>query len=152
MFNSNFGYLKKVNNLVLPENEACMNRFSFQVLGSESPNAKLRAVPASNNRDHTSRSLLLLLIRAAYTRVLFFVHIPFVVNRAFSATPTESSQNSHGDSQSGKLQYAFLPVHNSSVVCHSFLEDYSNKIWILKITGKRLLCCFTWKNISPGGT
>ena len=30
---------------------------------------------------------LLLLIRATYIRVLFFAHIPFVVNRIFNATP-----------------------------------------------------------------
>jgi len=33
---------------------------------------------------------LLLLVRASYTWVLFFAHIPFVVNRTFNATPTET--------------------------------------------------------------
>jgi len=32
---------------------------------------------------------LLLLARATYIWVLFFVHIPFMVNRTFNATPTE---------------------------------------------------------------
>jgi len=55
--------------------------------------AKLRTMAASNNRPHAPRSLyLLLLVRATYIRVLFFAHIPFVVNRAFSATPTERLQ------------------------------------------------------------
>jgi len=35
---------------------------------------------------------LLLLVRATYA-VLFFAHIPFVVNRAFSATPAGSLQH-----------------------------------------------------------
>jgi len=35
---------------------------------------------------------LLLLVRATYIRVLFFAHIPFVVNRTFNATPTERLQ------------------------------------------------------------
>jgi len=37
---------------------------------------------------------LLLLVRATYISVLFFAHIPFVVNRAFSATPGERLQQS----------------------------------------------------------
>jgi len=68
---------------------------------------------ASNNRDHarnlffhtlvvtfnrshvnigratTSQSLLLLLARATYMVVLFFTHIPFVVNHTINATPPE---------------------------------------------------------------
>ena len=35
---------------------------------------------------------LLLLVSATYVWVLFFVHIPFVVNRAFSAMPAEKLQ------------------------------------------------------------
>ena len=35
---------------------------------------------------------LLLLVHARYTWVLFFVHIPFVVNCTFNATPTERLQ------------------------------------------------------------
>ena len=35
---------------------------------------------------------LLLLVRAPYVWVLFFTHIPFVVNRTFTATPTETLQ------------------------------------------------------------
>jgi len=37
---------------------------------------------------------LLLLVRATYIWVLFFAHIPFMVNRTFNATPTEWLQHS----------------------------------------------------------
>jgi len=36
---------------------------------------------------------LLLLVRATYIWVLFFAHIPFVVNCIFNATPAERLQN-----------------------------------------------------------
>jgi len=89
------------------------------VLRSEIPSgmcATLRTVAASNYRDHarnvssrtlvikfsrshvnicratTSLSLLLLLARASYTMVLFFTHIPFVVNHIINATPPERLQ------------------------------------------------------------
>ena len=89
------------------------------LLRSEIPSgmcAKLRTVAASNNRDHarnlssrtlvikfnrshvnigratTSQSLLLLLARATHMMVLFFPHIPFVVNHTFNATPPERLQ------------------------------------------------------------
>jgi len=77
--------MKKKNNLIYA---------NFLVLRSESPSdncAKLRTVEASNNRDHLTRSLLL--IRATYVWVLFFAHIPFAVNRTFNATPTERLQH-----------------------------------------------------------
>ena len=64
-------------------------------LRSEIPSgicAKLRNVAASNNRDHASQSLLLLLARATYIMVLFFTHIPFVVNHTINATPAERLQ------------------------------------------------------------
>jgi len=78
--------------------------------------ANLRTVAASNNRDHarnlfsrtlvimfnrsnvnisrgfTSQSLLLLLARATYIMVLFFTHIPFVVNQTINTTPLERLQ------------------------------------------------------------
>jgi len=51
------------------------------------------------NRSHvdigrvtTSQSLLLLLARATYIMVLFFAHIPFVVNHTINATPPERLQ------------------------------------------------------------
>jgi len=66
----------------------------MSLLRSESPSGmctKLHTVAASNNRDHAPQSLLLL-VRAIYIWVLFFAHIRFVVNRAFSATSTERLQ------------------------------------------------------------
>jgi len=51
------------------------------------------------NRSHvnigrapTSQSLFLLLARATYIMVLFFAHIPFVVNHTSNATPPERLQ------------------------------------------------------------
>jgi len=40
-----------------------------------------------------SQSLLLLLARATHIMVLFFTHIPFVVNHAINATPPERFQH-----------------------------------------------------------
>jgi len=54
--------------------------------------AKLRTVAASNNRDHASQSLLLLLACLTYIMVLFFAHIPFVLNHTINATPPERLQ------------------------------------------------------------
>jgi len=64
----------------------------LQLLRSEIPSgmcAKLRTVAASNNRDHAPQTLLLLLACATYIMVLFFTHIPFVVNHRINATPPE---------------------------------------------------------------
>jgi len=55
--------------------------------------AKLRTVAAINNKDHAPQSLLLLLVRATYIMVLFFTHIPFVVNHTINATPPERLQH-----------------------------------------------------------
>ena len=66
-----------------------------RVCRSEIPSdkcAKLRTMAASNNRDHASQSLLLLVARATYIMVLFFTHIPFVVNHTINATPPERLQ------------------------------------------------------------
>ena len=68
---------------------------TITALRSEIPSgmcAKLRTVATSNNRDHASQSLLLLLARATYIMVLFFTHIPFVVNHTINATPPERLQ------------------------------------------------------------
>jgi len=65
------------------------------LLRSEIPSgmcAKLRTAAASNNRDHALQSLLLLLARATYIMVLFFMHIPFVVNHTINAMPLERLQ------------------------------------------------------------
>jgi len=44
-------------------------------------------------RDHAPQSLLLLLARATYIMVLFFMYIPFVVNHTINATPRNSCNN-----------------------------------------------------------
>jgi len=69
----------------------------MKLLRSEIPSgicAKLRTVAASNNRDHASQSLLLLLAGATYIKVLFFAHTPFVANHTINATPPERLQQS----------------------------------------------------------
>ena len=70
--------------------------YSTILLRSDIPSgmcAKLRTVAAaSNNREHALQSLLLLLARATYMMVLFFPHIPFVVNHTINATPPERLQ------------------------------------------------------------
>ena len=99
------------------------------MLRSEIPSGmctKLRTVTASNNRDHarnlssrtlvnklnrshvnissatTSQSLLLLLARATYIMVLFFTHIPFVVNHTINVTPPERLQQLQKVATSGQ--------------------------------------------------
>jgi len=47
------------------------------------------------DRATTSQSVLLLLARAAYIMVLFFAHIPFVVNHTINATTPERLQQGH---------------------------------------------------------
>jgi len=53
--------------------------------------AKLGTVAASNKRSHAVISLLLL-VHVTYILVLFFSHIPFVVNHTFNATVAERLQ------------------------------------------------------------
>ena len=63
-------------------------------LRSESPSgmcAKLFIVAASNNRVHLIRSLYYCLF-TPHIWALFFTHIPFMVNRAFSTMPAERLQ------------------------------------------------------------
>jgi len=54
--------------------------------------AKLRTVAASNNRDHASQSLLLLLARTTHIYFSFFAHIPFMLNHIINAMPPEKLQ------------------------------------------------------------
>jgi len=53
---------------------------------------KLRTVTASNNRVHMPWSLYYCLFAPHICMVLFFTHIPFVVNHTFNATPPERLQ------------------------------------------------------------
>ena len=67
---------------------------TWLLLRSEIPSGKcaeLRTMAANNSRVHPTRSLYYCLF-APHIWVLFFAHIPFVVNGAFSATPTERLQ------------------------------------------------------------
>ena len=43
----------------------------------------------------TTEITLLLLVRATYIRMLFFVHIPFMVNRTFNSTPIKRLEQMH---------------------------------------------------------
>jgi len=63
-------------------------------------NLSSRTLVVAFNRSHvnigkatTSQSLLLLLARATDMMVLFFTHIPFVVNHTINATPPERLQH-----------------------------------------------------------
>ena len=65
------------------------------LLRSEIPNsicAKLRTVAASSNRVHMPWSLYYCLFVPHICMVLFFTHIPFVVNHTFNAPPPERLQ------------------------------------------------------------
>ena len=55
--------------------------------------AKLHTVAASNNRVHMPWSLYYCLFAPHICMVLFFTHIPFVVNHTFNATPPERLQH-----------------------------------------------------------
>jgi len=65
---------------------------------------------ASNNRDH-ARNLLLLLARATYIMVLFFAHMPFVVNHTINAIPPERLQ--HYDTTCVAQRTAFFEEQTS---------------------------------------
>jgi len=54
--------------------------------------AKLCTVAASNNRVHMPWSLCYCLFAPHICMVLFFMHIPFVVNHTINATPPERLQ------------------------------------------------------------
>jgi len=69
----------------------CLSQHHFVAIGKpERQGRKLHTVAVSNNRDHPTRSLFYCMFAPhIYCLLLFFAHIPFVVNRAFSATPAE---------------------------------------------------------------
>jgi len=69
--------------------------FIVVLLRSEMPSgmcAKLRTVAACNNRVHMPWSLCYCLFAPHICMVLFFAHIPFVVNHTINATPPERLQ------------------------------------------------------------
>jgi len=67
------------------------------LLRSESRAACAQSFALCLTQQSRSRAVitLLLLVRATYIWVLFFTHIPFVVNRAFNLTTAESSQQQY---------------------------------------------------------
>ena len=70
-------------------------KWCIVLLRSEIPSgicAKLRTVAASNNRVHMPWSLYYCLFAPHICMVLFFTHIPFVVNHTISATSPERLQ------------------------------------------------------------
>jgi len=92
------------------------------LLRSEIPSsmcAKLRIVVASNNRDYASQSLLLLLALATYIMMLFFTHIPFVVNHTTIVTPPERLQQY-------LIFFCIIHIRNGklSIYC-AFITDYT---------------------------
>jgi len=83
---------------VLHYSRGYSGRVITPLLRSEIPSgicAKLRTVAASNNRDHMPWSLYYCLFAPHNLWLLFFTHIPFVVNHTFNATPPERLQHPH---------------------------------------------------------
>jgi len=73
----------------------CTCSFNYVLLRLEIPSgmcAKLRTVAASNNRVHMPWSLYYCLFAPHICMVLFFTHIPFVVNHTINATPPKRLQ------------------------------------------------------------
>ena len=105
------------------------------VLRSEIPSgicAKLRTVAASNNRIHMPWSLYYCLFAPHICMVLFFAHIPFVVNHTINATPPERLQ--HGQ-----------PVCCPNVEDLSFLCIFPH---IFQVTGDLLIALKEAQNLS----
>jgi len=92
--------------------------------------AKLCTVAASNNRVHLTRSLCYCLFAPHIYMVLFLMHLPFMVNRAFSATPAESLQ-----------QHPLLFTTNRTIV-HSFCKGFTWHNLHILVTAP--FCC-DWK-------
>jgi len=69
-----------------------MVRFRIYTVAIGKPERHVRKVSHCGSKDHAPVSLLLLLVRPWCIWVLFFAHIPFVLNRAFSSTLAEGLQ------------------------------------------------------------
>ena len=88
------------------------------------------------HQDHSIGITLLLLVRATYTMVLFFTHIPFVVNHTINATPPE------------RLQQYQLPMINQTLCtvqmlensCHDWpFPEVLSSVWKLVIMKHKLI-------------
>jgi len=65
----------------------------FVVIGNPEEHVRKASHRGSKQQQRScSQSLLLLLARATHIMVLFFTHIPFVVNRTINATPPKRLQ------------------------------------------------------------
>jgi len=113
---------------------------------------KLRTVAASNNRVHarklsshmvaivfsrsyvnigkaaTLQSLLLLLARATHVMVLFFTHIPFVVNHTMNATPLERLQQCKSSAIGGGQNVWFL-ANNAILFGKTLLKTQNDHVF-----------------------
>jgi len=102
--------------------------------------AKLRTVAASNNKDHAPQSLLLLLARATYIMVLFFTHIPFVVNHTINATPPERLQQCYTFSGKQDIKYNFS---NGFLVLSALYQGFGTEQYILTT---KAYCLYLFKS------
>ena len=84
------------------------------------------------HQDHTIGITLLLLLRATYIMVLFFTHIPFVVNHTINATPPERLQQ---PSPAGVCCYVSSPNLLSHYIdFHTTrLCDFYTSFWCLDV-------------------
>jgi len=114
------------------------------LLRSEIPSgmcAELRTVAASNNRDRPTRSLYYcLFVPHILLWVLFFAHIPFVVNRTFNATPAQRLQH-HYLHQANAL-WGFL--HHTWRLLHHISQDLWSG-WLLQKMEKLLLLALQYE-------
>ena len=108
----------------------CTCSFNYVLLRLEIPSgmcAKIHTGAASNNRDHALQSLLLLLACGTYIMVLFFTHIPFVMNHTINATPPERLQQYMLVFQRCVLTYFTRTSHGNMWLItglHMFAEHY----------------------------
>jgi len=72
-------------------------------------------------------STLFLLVRAIYIWVLFFAHIPFVVNRTLNATPTERLQQAQCVETEAKQRNKFILSTLAAVIHTNIGNAASNR-------------------------
>ena len=70
--------------------------------------AKLRTVAASNNRVHMPWSFYYCMFAPRVSMVLFFTHIPFVVNHTINATPPERLQHCYSTWPNTQIQNSII--------------------------------------------
>ena len=91
------------------------------LLRSEIPSdmcAKLRTVAASNNRVHMPWTLCYCLFAPHKCMVLFFTHIPFVVNHTINATLPERLQHSQSKLVFSKVCFETYPYSAITIAYH----------------------------------